>query len=538
MKCTTLEIAWHNRDPVLSIDIEGGLKKDADGKSFWRLASGGSDTHVLVWHLSVKETGTARVDCVADLTRHQRTVNIVRFSPSGTILASGDDDGVIILWKSKEGSTLLPLLGDEKINQEKWELWKVLRKHYEDVYDISWSPDSNMLASGSADKTVIIWDAQTGKNTSILSNFKGIVQGVTWDPCNQHIATLSNDRICRLFDINTMKVIQKVHKAKIPTPPGHPLENKVLTLFHDDTFKSFFRRLTYTIDGSLIIAPSGIIEPQDSTETPSNSTIVFSRHNRKEPIMILPTLNEISTAVKCCPVYFELRSNGPESMISLPYRLVFAVATSKSVLIYDTQQISPIAVISNIHYTNLTDVAWSSDARILVVSSSDGYCSIIHFKEGELGEIYKGDKPTMAYTDNKVKPKKKTKTSEQTSKKDFLPDENEEAMDVDVNRFELSKMIEKSDVEKVEEKKDKSELVKIEKKPESEILDVEDTEDIKLVYDISTESSDESALQNTSQKTEEKKEPIPPKFVPPVAPRTPRRVPLITLSSPSRKKRL
>ena len=74
--------------------------------------------------------------------------------------------------------------------------------------------------------------------------------------------------------------------------------------------------------------------------------------------MVLPSLDESTIAVRCCPLYFELRENGPISVIPLPYRMVFAVATQRSVFIYDTQQISPIAVISNIHYTRLTDVAW------------------------------------------------------------------------------------------------------------------------------------------------------------------------------------
>lgn len=76
------------------------------------------------------------------------------------------------------------------------------------------------------------------------------------------------------------------------------------------------------------------------------------------PIMILPTLNECTIAVRCCPVYFKLREDGPVSMITLPYRMVFAVATHHSVLIYDTQQTSPLAIISNIHYGRLNDVSW------------------------------------------------------------------------------------------------------------------------------------------------------------------------------------
>ena len=44
MKCFTPEIAWHNRDPVLSIDIH----VDQVSKFVYRLASGGADTHIVV----------------------------------------------------------------------------------------------------------------------------------------------------------------------------------------------------------------------------------------------------------------------------------------------------------------------------------------------------------------------------------------------------------------------------------------------------------------------------------------------------------
>lgn len=43
MKCTIPEISWHNRDPVLSVDVQPISNDD-----FYRLASGGTDSHVLV----------------------------------------------------------------------------------------------------------------------------------------------------------------------------------------------------------------------------------------------------------------------------------------------------------------------------------------------------------------------------------------------------------------------------------------------------------------------------------------------------------
>lgn len=88
--------------------------------------------------------------------------------------------------------------------------------------------------------------------------------------------------MCRLIDINTKKTVQRIYKAKIPTPPDHPLKDKVVRLFYDDTFKSFFRRLTFSTDGLLLIVPSGIIEPLETTERIFNTTLIFSRYNLKE----------------------------------------------------------------------------------------------------------------------------------------------------------------------------------------------------------------------------------------------------------------
>lgn len=75
-------------------------------------------------------------------------------------------------------------------------------------------------------------------------------------------------------------------------------------------------------------------------------------------------------------------------MIKLPYRIVFAVGTDHDIIIYDTQQRLPIARFQDIHYTRLTDLAWSPDGLLLIASSTDGYCSLITFDENELGETF------------------------------------------------------------------------------------------------------------------------------------------------------
>ncbi|KAJ8674871.1 hypothetical protein QAD02_010657 [Eretmocerus hayati] len=530
MKVTIPEISWHNRGPVLSVDVQTGCGNSDE--RFWRVASGGADSHVLIWHVTFNEAGEANVTCVADLERHQRTVNVVRFSPSGELLASGDDESIIILWKLREGCEIPVVTGDDIINQEQWNSWKVLRGHIEDVYDLSWSPDSCSLVSASLDNSIILWDVNKGKKISMISDYhKGFPQGVTWDPTNKYIATISSDRICRLVDINSKKTVQRVSKSKVPAPAGNPLDGKIVRLFYDDTFKSFFRRLTFTPDGLLIIVPSGIIEPQDSSEKIVNCTVVFSRFNFKEPIVILPSYDEVTNAVRCCPVYFQLRKNGPPPMIALPYRIVFAVATDNSVMIYDTQQISPVAVISNIHYTRLTDISWSSDGKILIASSSDGYCSVINFNDGELGEIHE-----VLPKANEIQKNEETKDSTDTNSTiNPLVEADTNAVDSDMltdnpsvssgsNQVSPVKNVEKSEESKFTDTEKQS--IGMDVDQIGSVHDADETEDFQLVLEDPV-SEQEKNVKSTPPKTEKPLN---------VSARTPRRVQLITLSSPKRTK--
>ncbi|XP_076257991.1 chromatin assembly factor 1, p105 subunit [Rhynchophorus ferrugineus] len=408
MKCTIPEISWHNREPVLSVDIF------PENKEFYRLASGGGDCHVLIWQLNITETGAVNQEVISDLTRHQRAVNCVRWSHNGTYLASGDDDANIIVWQLKVDN--IPLLEGDTGDKEIWIVYKVLRGHKEDVYDLSWSIDNSKILSGSVDNTAILWDINKGKLDHILSDHKGFVQGVAWDPKNQIIATVSTDRICRIFDQSGKHVKARVFKGKITSvPDDHFLKDKEVKFFYDDTFKSFFRRLSFTPDGSLLIVPSGHIEVNDCKYF-LNATLIFTLDNWLEPAAILPLCRQSSTVIRCCPILFELHDDAPDPFIKLPYRMIFAVGTDHDVILYDTQQIIPFARFQDIHYTRLTDLTWSHDGSLLVASSTDGFCTLITFETRELGVPW-------------TRPKSEEKNVQNLSNCDELP-HNDENTDI------------------------------------------------------------------------------------------------------------
>jgi chromatin assembly factor 1 subunit B len=63
-----------------------------------------------IWHVEIQVTGAVKVEFAADLQRHQRAVNVVRFSPSGEFLASADDGKLtfyVLCVKLKHTLTLL-----------------------------------------------------------------------------------------------------------------------------------------------------------------------------------------------------------------------------------------------------------------------------------------------------------------------------------------------------------------------------------------------------------------------------------------------
>lgn len=60
--------------------------------------------------------------------------------------------------------------------------------------DLNWSPDDSILASGSLDNTVHIWNMSNGICTAVLRGHSSLVKGVAWDPIGSFIASQSDDK--------------------------------------------------------------------------------------------------------------------------------------------------------------------------------------------------------------------------------------------------------------------------------------------------------------------------------------------------------
>ena len=71
-------------------------------------------------------------------------------------------------------------------------------KHTQGIFDVSFSPDGQIIATASGDRTVKLWN-QNGKITT-LNGHRDIVRSVSFSPDGQIIATASGDRTVKLWN--------------------------------------------------------------------------------------------------------------------------------------------------------------------------------------------------------------------------------------------------------------------------------------------------------------------------------------------------
>ena len=116
---------------------------------------------------------------ICSLANHTQPINSVRFSPDGSLLASGGARGELLLWRPEAASGDIQAPGNLQAAEGDAECWKytsALRGHNEDVNDLAWSPDGTALLSGSVEGIALLWDVKSRKGRSRLEDHKGYVQ--------------------------------------------------------------------------------------------------------------------------------------------------------------------------------------------------------------------------------------------------------------------------------------------------------------------------------------------------------------------------
>jgi WD40 repeat protein len=180
------------------------------------LASASWDENaVKIWDLNnLKELVT--------LTYGSAGPNHVTFSPDGKLLASGWTDGIVRLWNVETKKVDRQLTGSEAIFSPDGSLlalydaraglvvlWDVKRQFAVRTLTttfgvgsgLSFSPDGGLLATGSTEKSVVLFDTVSGKVLTTLTGHARNVASVAFSPDGRALASVSSDGNARLWAV-------------------------------------------------------------------------------------------------------------------------------------------------------------------------------------------------------------------------------------------------------------------------------------------------------------------------------------------------
>jgi WD40 repeat protein len=128
------------------------------------------------------------------LSSHSHWVNAVAITPNGRWALSGSHDRTLKLWDLETGSLIRSFVG-----------------HTDSIYTVAVTPDGHIVLSGSADRTVRLWDLQTGRLLHTFAEHGGPVSAVVVCPDGRHALSGCDDRKLRLWDIE-----RRVCRAMVP----------------------------------------------------------------------------------------------------------------------------------------------------------------------------------------------------------------------------------------------------------------------------------------------------------------------------------
>ncbi|MFJ9554031.1 WD40 repeat domain-containing serine/threonine protein kinase [Nocardiopsis sp. NPDC101807] len=278
---------------------------------------------------------------MSTLVGHGESVRSVAFSPDGNLLATGSDDATLRLWSTTTGEDIRTFNG-----------------HSGAVNSVAFGPDGDIIATGGVDETVRLWDASTGENTMTLTGQGSEVLSVAFSPDGEMIASSGRYGSPTLWDTSSGDDIRTFsgHDDYVTSVAFSPDGRRLATGGYDGT-----ARLWDIATGETSMIFSG----NDSLVTsvafsPDGETIATGSWNKTARLWNTSTGENVAT--------YTDHDGFVDTVAFSPDGRLLATGSDEDARVWDTFTGETIRTF-NRHESSVLSVAFSPDGQHLATSS-------------------------------------------------------------------------------------------------------------------------------------------------------------------------
>ena len=160
------------KEPIGFLETEMPITAVALSEAGNEIYSGGIDNDIRVWDIRKRAVAYSMLG-------HTDTISSLQVSPDGQTLLSNSHDSTVRTWDVR------PFAPAERHLQTYDGAPTGLEKN---LIRASWDPTGEKIAAGSGDRSVVIWEAKSGKLLYKLPGHKGTVNDVRFAPGDEPIS--------------------------------------------------------------------------------------------------------------------------------------------------------------------------------------------------------------------------------------------------------------------------------------------------------------------------------------------------------------
>jgi WD40 repeat protein len=342
------------------------------------------------------------------------SITTIAFNHDGEILATGDDDGVICLWRVGDGQQILQIAAHQgwvrslafssnsKLlasggtdflvrcwNVADGECLQTFAGHTHSVLAVHFNLDGRMIASVGSDETLKLWDVVDGDCCQTISAKGQQITSFAFSPDGETFATASFDQTLCLWNMSGGECLQTFpgnHNCQITalafSPDGNILASGSASA--DSTIK-----LWKIADGRCLVTCQGhTLAIRAIAFTPDGKILASGSHDHTVRFWDVDSGN-------CCQVLHGHQEDISRIAFSPDGKILATLSYDQTVKLWDIHTFQVLRTLQG-YKNEVRSVSFSADGKTIASGHRDGKIRLWDVNTGEISSTLVGHKNLVA----------------------------------------------------------------------------------------------------------------------------------------------